>query len=68
MGKHRSESRRGRRTRKEADSVSGKGVMWRSSTAQTPMAEIPTKQVDTKSPRGACGLRENALTIRAPCL
>lgn len=68
MGKHQSESRWGRHTRKETDSVSGKGVMWRFSTAQTPMAEIPTKQMDTKSPQGACGLRGNALTIRPPCL
>lgn len=39
-----------RYVRKEADTMFGKGVMWRSSTAQTPMAEILTKQVGTKSP------------------
>lgn len=66
-GRHQSESRQGRCARKEADSVSGNGVMWRSSTAPTLMAEIPTKQMGTKSPQGACGLRGNALTIRPPC-
>lgn len=67
VGRHQSESRRGRHVRKEADSASGKGVMWRFSTAQTLMAEFPTKQMGAKSPQGAYGLRRNALTIRPPC-
>lgn len=66
VGRHQSGSRRGRRGRKEAGSVSGKGVMWRFSTAQSLMAEIPTKQMGTKSPQGAYGLSGNALTIRPP--
>lgn len=53
------EWQQGGRHEKEADSVPGKGVMWKASRAQTPMAEIPNKQKCARSPLGACGFLDD---------